>query len=146
VVETLVDKSGTKFELRFLIDSGATVSMMLMQTLFQTKGERGVGITLPIMMHGINSVSMSDMMLEATCLPGYHIPSDFKTSKGVKGDFGIKLQFYVQRGVEAYTCNKLELPSSVTDEVAKLGLVLADLQQVTPGEEKLYVHGIIGEG
>jgi hypothetical protein len=88
---------------------------------------------------------MSDMMLEATCLPGCHIPSEFKTNIGIKGDFGIKLQCYVQREVKAYTCNKLELPSSVTDEIAKFGLILADPQQVTPGEEKLYVHGIVGK-
>lgn len=145
VVVTLVDKSGKKFELRFLIDSGATVSMILMQTLFQTKGEWDVGITPPIMMHGINSVSMCDMMLEATCLPGFHIPQEFKSQKGIKEDFGIKLQFYVQRGVKAYTCNKQELPKSVIEEITNLGLVLADPQQITPGEEKLYVHGIIGE-
>jgi hypothetical protein len=145
VVGTLVDKNGKRFEVRFLVDSGATVSIILMQTLFLTKGSWDVGITPPIMMHGINSVSMCDMMLEVKFMPGCHITPQFKSIKNMTDEFGITLQFYVQRGVKAYTCNKQELPSDVLKELSDPKYMLADPYQAAPGDEKLCVHGIIGE-
>jgi len=145
VVGALIDKNGKSFKVRFLIDSGATVSMILMHSLFLTKGDWDFGSTPIIRMHGINAVSICDLMLEAKFMPGPHISSDFKTTMGIQQDFGVTMQFFVQRDVKAYKCQKQELTGVVLKELAKPEFMLADPDQATEGEEVLYVHGIIGE-
>jgi hypothetical protein len=112
IVGTLIDKDGKHFKVRFLIDSGATVSMILMHSLFLTKGNWDFGTTPVIKMHGINAVSLCDLMVEASFAPGPHIPKSFLISMGKSSDFQMSLQFFVQKDVRAYRCPKQELSSS----------------------------------
>jgi hypothetical protein len=145
IVGTLIDKEGNRYKVRFLIDSGATVSMILMHSLFLTKGNWDFGTTPVIKMHGINAVSTCDLMVEAKFAPGPHIPESFLISMGKSADFNITLQFFVQKDVRAYRCPKQELTPEVRKELAKQSYTLADPNQNTEGDEILYVHGIIGE-
>jgi hypothetical protein len=119
--------------------------MILMHALFLTKGEWDVGITPKLYMHGINAVSVCDLMMEAMFIPGTHITKDFKTTMGMAHNFGIPLSFYVQRDVRVYKSYKRELPQDVIAELSKPEYTLADPEQGAEGDDTLYVHGIIGE-
>lgn len=145
IVGTLVDRDGRKFKVRFLVDSGATVSMILMHSLYLTKGNWDFGTTPFIRMHGINAVSTCDLMVETKFQPGKHITEEFLKSMGKEADFGITLQFFVQKDVTAYRCQKQELTQDVRQELAKQEYLLADPHQITEGHETLFIHGIIGE-
>jgi hypothetical protein len=145
IVGTLVDKAGKRFKFRFLVDSGATVSMILMHSLYLTRGDWDFGTTPFIRMHGINAVSTCDLMVETKFIPGTHINEEFLKSMGKSADFGITLQFFVQKDVTAYRCQKQELTPEIRTELAKPEYVLADPHQATEGHETLFIHGIIGE-
>jgi hypothetical protein len=145
VVGVLVDKDGKCFKVRLLVDSGATVSLMLMHSLFLTRGNWDFGTTPKMTMHGINGSSFTDLMVKATFIPGPHIPKNFKEAMGLATNFGITLDFFCQRDVRVYKDWKAELPTEIVDELVKPEYVLADPEQAASGAELLYVHGIIGE-
>jgi hypothetical protein len=145
IVGVLVDRNGKRFKVRFLIDSGATITMILLHSLFLTNGDWDIGSTPSIRMHGINAVSVCDLMLEAMFMPGPHISSEFKKEMKMPENFGLKLKFFVQRDVKAYTCCKQELPEDALKQILTPEFTLADPHQATKGDETLYIHGIIGE-
>jgi hypothetical protein len=145
VVGVLVDKDGKCFKVRLLVDSGATVSLMLMHSLFLTRGNWDFGTTPKMTMHGINGSSHTDLMIEALFIPGPHIPKSYKEAMGLAVNFGVSLKFFCQRDVRVYKDWKAELPTELVDELKKPDYVLADPEQAVAGSELLYVHGIIGE-
>jgi hypothetical protein len=119
--------------------------MILLHALFLTNGDWDFASTPTIRMHGINAVSYCDLMLTARFIPGPHITKEFKATMKLADNFGLSMDFFVQRDVKAYTCFKQQLPDDVLAQLAKPEFTLADPHQALPGDETLYVHGIIGE-
>jgi hypothetical protein len=110
-----------------------------------TRGEWDIGQTPKISMQGINASSICDLMLEAKFIPGNHITPEFLSNVGVPANFGIPMQFHIQRGVEVFKGYKRQLPEDVRKELAKSTFCLADPAQAEEGDDVLLIHGIIGE-
>jgi hypothetical protein len=145
VVGDLVDKNGTKFPVRYLVDSGSTVTLMPMHCLYMSRGDWDYCQTPKITMQGINAASICDLMVEAKFIPGDHVTSAFREKTKVPNDFSINLQFHVQKGVEIFKCYKRELPDAVRQKLLSDEFCLADPEQAQEGCDNLYIHGIIGE-
>lgn len=144
VVCNIKDLDGQEFEIRLLVDTGATCSTMPLATLYKTRGHWDVG-TIPVVhLHGINSVSKCDLMCRAEVKPGNHLKSDFKKAVGIPENFSITVDFLIMRGVEVFDVIKRELPDDLKKQLANPKYHLADPEQITDGDSRLYIHGILG--
>jgi hypothetical protein len=118
---------------------------MTLHSLYSTRGEWNFYQTPKIVMQGINSQSVCDMMFEAKFVPGPHITHEYKTQLKIPDNFGVNMQFHVQKGIEVFKCYKRELPGDIRSELLANGFCMADPHQVEEGEDMLLIHGIIGE-
>jgi hypothetical protein len=144
VVCSIKDKDGKKFEIRLLVDSGATTSTLPFFTLYKTRGNWDVGTIPPIRIHGINAATNCDMVCRATLSPGEHLKSNFFNSMGLPANFELEVDFLVMRGIQIFHVYKRELPESIRTELADIKYHLADPEQITEGERMIYIHGILG--
>jgi hypothetical protein len=113
--------------------------------LYTTRGEWDFAQTPKITMQGINSSSICDMMFEARFIPGEHITSEYKSLMKVPEDFGVTMQFHIQKSIESFKGFKRELPDDVRTELQSSKFCLADPNQAEDGCDTLIIHGIIGE-
>lgn len=145
IVGLLEDKNGKQFQVRLLVDSGATVSIILMHTLYMTRGEWDMGQTPKIILQGINAQSLCHMMARIKFCPGPHVSQSFRQKMNIRDDFGVYMNFHIQNEIEVFKTYKRNLPDDVGEAISRASLTLADPEQLAPGNDMLYIHGIIGE-
>lgn len=145
VVGNLEDRNGNSYQVRLLVDSGATVSLLLLHTLYISRGEWDIGQTPTITLHGINAPSICDLMVKAKFTPSNHLSKEFRTSVGITDNFSVPMKFHIQKGVEVFKTYKHALPEYIQALLKDPSISLADPEQNAPGDDVLYIHGIIGE-
>jgi hypothetical protein len=144
VVCTMTDLTGREFNLRFLVDTGATISSIPAYTLYYTKAKWDCEQIRPIPVAGINSVTDCDIICHAPIKPGKHLSKEFLRQWELPHNFVIDVDFYVLRGPEVYTTFKSGLPSHIISTLSSQKYQLADPAQLEPNDSLLYIHGILG--
>lgn len=147
MVAEVEDRNGKRFNMRFLVDSGASVSLIPLNILWQTKGEWDLGQAPNINLCGVNTEAplTCNLVCEAKLKPASHIKSSFRTLMKVDNEFEVKVKFLVQPQVKSYASYKYELPEDIRNELNKNEFHMADPEQKKPGESRIFIHGILGE-
>jgi len=144
IVCSMTDLDGRDFQLRLLVDPGATVSSLPAHTLWYTKAKWECEQIRPICISGVNSITHCDLICHAAIKPGRHLSKEFKEIVSVANNFQINVDFFVMRGPTVYTTYKHEMPKEIRSTLSKNLYYLADPEQIAPRDTLLYIHGILG--
>lgn len=146
IYRVMVDEKINCFDARFLVDSGAICSLILLFTLFKSKGVWDIGPSPTIGLTGINSSSSMDLICNFTFIPGAHITKDFRACMRQRPDFNVRFNMHIQYNVEVFKTKRRILPDFIIEPLSNTDYYcLADPAQIQKSEDPLYIHGIIGE-
>ena len=146
--ETIVceakDLSGRRFEMRFLVDPGATISTIPFYTLALTGANWDIEQIRAISISGINSLDQCDLVCHAIISPGEHLGVEFKREVKLPQNYQLEVDLFLMRGMQVFTSYKHALPRDIVSTLSGKKYHLADPQQISPRDQMLYIHGILG--
>lgn len=144
IICSMVDTDNNHFEIRLLVDPGATISTIPLFTLCRARGKWDVKPIRKIQISGINSMNECDLVCHARIEPGQHLSAEFKEAVKLPKNFSLEVDFFLMRGMQVFTSFKPAMPTEIVSTLSGKTYHLADPEQIAIHDSVIYIHGILG--